>query len=401
MTDTSTLPTLSLKKNEDRRIRDGHPWIFSNEVNTEKTPLSGFESGQNILIENNSGKTIGSGYVNAHSLICARLVSRDPAYQLDKPLLVHRINIALSLREQFFSTPYYRLVFGESDNLPGLVVDRYGDILVVQINTAGMERVKSEIIDALEQTIKPGAILLRNDLSTRKLEGLESYIETAKGQIPELIELEENGTRFQTSLMTGQKTGWFYDHCANRTRMLDYIKGKRVLDVFSYIGAWGVQAARHGASDVTCIDSSEQAIESIDRNATLNQLSDKVHTMKGEAFDLLKSLKEQQEKFDVVILDPPAFIKRKKDIKQGTIAYQRINQLAMQLLTKDGFLISSSCSYHIQARDFKNTLSNASRSCHRELQLLEFGQQNRDHPIHPALQETEYLKAIFMRALLV
>ncbi|NOX42295.1 MAG: class I SAM-dependent rRNA methyltransferase [Gammaproteobacteria bacterium] len=399
MSDSTKIAPLRLKKNEDRRILAGNPWIFSNEVDIQATPLTAFQSGQNIIIENCMGKPIGTGYVNAHSLICARLISRNPAYPLNKSLLVHRLNIALSLREQFFEQAYYRLVYGESDGLPGLVVDRYGSILVVQIATAGMERVKMDIIDALNKVIKPDAILFRNDVSTRNMEGLENYIETVQGHVPDTIELLENDTRFQTSLLTGQKTGWFYDQRANRSRLSKYIKDKRVLDVFSYIGAWGLQAATHGAKKVTCIDSSQRAIDAIKNNAALNGVSEQVYAMKGDAFDLLKSLKDEQEKFDVIILDPPAFIKRKKDAKEGTLAYQRINQLAMQLLAEDGYLVSASCSYHIDAKTFKNMLLNASKQVHRQLQLLEYGQQNLDHPIHPALAETEYLKTIFMRVI--
>ncbi len=398
-TNNTNIAPLRLKKNEDRRIRAGHPWIFSNEVDIQATPLTGFESGQTIIIENCMGKPIGSGYVNAHSLICARLISRDPAYRLNKSFIVHRLNIAVALREQFFQQPFYRLVYGESDGLPGLVVDRYGSILVVQIATAGMERVKTDIIDALNKVIKPETILFRNDVSVRRMEGLNDYIETAQGRVPETIELVENGTRFQTSLLSGQKTGWFYDQCANRNKLIKYIEGKKVLDVFSYIGAWGLQAATHGAKEVTCIDSSTHAIDAIKKNAALNNLSDHVYALKGDAFELLKSLKEQQEKFDVVILDPPAFIKRKKDMKQGSLAYQRINQMAMQILAKDGYLISASCSYHFSTKDFKNMLLNAGKQVHRQLQFLEYGQQNLDHPIHPALAETEYLKSIFTRVI--
>jgi len=398
-TNKPDIALLRLKKNEDRRIRAGHPWIFSNEVDIQATPLTGFESGQNIIIENCMGKPIGSGYVNAHSLICARLISRDPAYQLNKSFIIHRLNIALALREQFFEQPFYRLIYGESDGLPGLVVDRYGSIVVVQIATAGMERVKTDIIDALNKVIKPETILFRNDVSTRSMEGLESYVETAQGEVPEFIELTENGTRFRTSLLSGQKTGWFYDQCANREKLLKYVKDKKVLDVFSYVGAWGIQAATHGAKAVTCIDSSARAIDAIKHNAELNQLSGEFNAIKGDAFDLLKSLKDKQEKFDVVILDPPAFVKRKKDMKQGSLAYQRINQMAMQVLEKDGYLISASCSYHFSQKDFKNMLLNAGKQVHRQLQYLEYGQQNLDHPIHPALTETEYLKTIFCRAI--
>ncbi|TPW13502.1 MAG: 23S rRNA (cytosine1962-C5)-methyltransferase, partial [Halothiobacillaceae bacterium] len=238
-----TLPPLRLKKNEDRRLRAGHLWVFSNEVDTGKTQLTAFEAGQLIEIQDYRGEVIGNGYVNPHSLICARLVSRDPERMLNKSLLVHRLNIALSLREALFDKPYYRLAFGDSDGLPGLVVDRFGDVLVAQITTAGMERCKDEVVAALEQVIKPTCIVLRNDTSSRAMEGLDSYVETLLGTAPATVSLEENGVQFVAPLLAGQKTGWFYDHRLNRARMQQYVRGKRVLDVFSYIGGWGVQAA--------------------------------------------------------------------------------------------------------------------------------------------------------------
>jgi 23S rRNA (cytosine1962-C5)-methyltransferase len=394
-----TLPVLTLKKNEDRRLKAGHLWIFSNEVATEKTPLNQFEPGQAVLIENSQGKVIGSGYVNPHSLICARLISRDPKYVLDKSLITHRLNIALSLRDRLFNKPFYRLVYGESDGLPGLIVDRFDDILSVQINTAGMERVKTDIVAALEKVIKPKAILMRNDSNARALEGLDSYIETVVGDIPDLIPVEENNTRFEVSLATGQKTGWFFDHAKNRLRTLDYVKDKRVLDVFSYVGAWGIQAANAGAAEVVCIESSDKAIELIHHNAEINALQQKVKTLQGDAFEALKILRNERDKFDVVILDPPAFIKRKKDIKEGLIAYRRLNQAALQLISNDGILISASCSHHLHRDNLLSVIHEAGRHIDRQLQILEQGHQSPDHPIHPAIPETDYLKAFFVRVL--
>jgi 23S rRNA (cytosine1962-C5)-methyltransferase len=394
-----TLAPLRLNKNEDRRLRAGHVWVFSNEVDTKTTPLTQFEPGQVVQIEDASGHVLGSGYVNPHPLICARLVSRDPKYTLDQSLLTHRLNIALSLRERLFDTPYYRLAYGDSDGLPGLVVDRYGDILVVQITTAGMERLKNEIVAALVKTIRPAAILFRNDASSRELEGLTSYVETALGEIPESIVVEENGTKFAVPLHTGQKTGWFYDQRMNRTRFRHYVKGLRVLDVFSYLGAWGVQAAAAGAESVLCVDSSLKAIEGINHNAGLNDVSAKVTTEQGDAFDVLRRLRAAREHFDVVVIDPPAFIKRKKDIKEGTQAYQRLNQMAMQVLAKDGILVSCSCSYHLHRNDLREILLKGSRHIDRFLEIVEEGHQGPDHPMHPAIPETGYLKAFFARLL--
>ncbi len=394
-----SLTPLRLNKNEDRRLRAGHVWVFSNEVDTKLTPLAQFEAGQPVLIEAAGGQVIGTGYVNPHALICARLVSRDPKYTLDQSLLTHRLNIALSLRERLFDTPYYRLAFGDSDGLPGLVVDRYGDIAVVQITTAGMERLKNEIVAALAKVIKPNAILFRNDTSTRELEGLPSYTETALGEIPETITLEENGVKFAVPLLTGQKTGWFYDQRPNRARLRHYVKGLRVLDVFSYLGAWGLQAAAGGAASVTCVDSSPKAVEAIRHNAELNGFTATVTAECEEAFEMLRRLRAARERFDVVVIDPPAFIKRKKDIKEGTQAYQRLNQMAMQVLSKDGILVSCSCSYHLHRDVLRDILLKSSRHIDRFLEIIEEGHQGPDHPMHPAIPETGYLKAFFARLL--
>lgn len=394
-----TLPPLRLKKNEERRLRAGHVWVFSNEVDVERTPLTDFEPGQPVAIEAANGAPLGNGYVNPHSLICARLVSRDPDCKLDQSLLVQRLNTALSLRERLFEKPYYRLVFGESDGLPGLVVDRFGDVLAAQITTAGMERVKDEIVGALQKVLKPRAVVLRNDTAVRALENLPSYVETALGDAPQNVTLNENGVLFETSVLTGQKTGWFYDHRMNRARMQRYAPGRRVLDVFSYIGGWGVQAAAAGASEVVCVDSSRPALEQLRRNAELNNVAARMTTVHEDAFTALQRLRAERRRFDVVILDPPAFIKRKKDAKEGVQTYRRLNQMALQVLEKDGILISASCSYHLERDTLRELLLQTSRHLDRTLQILEQGHQGLDHPVHPAIPETDYLKALIVRAL--
>ena len=390
---------MRLKKNEDRRIRAGHVWIFSNEVDVAATPLDGFEAGQLADFQDSSGKSLGNGYVNPRSLICGRLVSRDPGYVLGKSLLVHRLNVALSLRQRLFTKPFYRLAYSEGDGLPGLIVDRYGDTLVIQINTAGMERVKDEILTALQEVLRPTRIVLRNDSSGRALEGLDDYVETVLGDVVDLVFLEENGARFEAPILSGQKTGWFYDHRLNRARMQHYVGDKRVLDVFSYIGGWGVQAAMAGATEVLCVDSSDTALAQLAHNASLNQVTSLIRTQAGDAFEVLKGLRTERERFDVVILDPPAFIKRKKDFHAGQTAYQRLNQAAMQLLSKDGILISASCSYHLTRENLKQTLLQTSRHVDRQLLVLEQGHQGPDHPLLPAVAETEYLKSFICRVL--
>jgi 23S rRNA (cytosine1962-C5)-methyltransferase len=392
------LAALRLKKNEERRLRAGHLWIYSNEVDTAKTPLTGFAPGQLVLIEAANGKPLGTGYVNPHSLICARLVSRDPAHALGRSLLVHRLNIALALRERLYAQPFYRLVHGEGDALPGLIVDRYGDVLVVQFTTAGMEQARDAVIAALDKVLRPKGILLRNDSPIRVLEGLHSYVEVM-GEVPDQVELEENGARFRVSVQAGQKTGWFYDQRENRARLARYVPGMRVLDLFSYSGGWGVQAAAAGAREVLCVDASQDALEQVGVNAQLNTVQERVQVRKGDAFDVLRDLREAREHFDVVVLDPPAFIKRKKDVKAGIEAYQRINQQAMQVLAKDGILVSASCSYHLEAATLQQLVLAASRHVDRSLQILERGRQGADHPAHPAIPETEYLKALYCRVL--
>ncbi|AMO58658.1 SAM-dependent methyltransferase [Endozoicomonas montiporae] len=392
-----THKALRLKDRADRRLKAGHLWIYSNEVDTKATPLKGFETGELVAIENAAGKAIGTGYVNPNTLICARLVSRDAKYMLDKSLLVHRVKVALSLRERLFDKPYYRLIFGDSDSLPGLVVDRFGDVLVVQISTAGMEAVKDQIVEALVQVLKPTGVLLKNDGTSRKLENLPEYIEVAHGEVADEVELEENGVRFLAPVMKGQKTGWFYDHRLNRDRLRHYVKGKRVLDVFSYVGGWGVQCAAFGAEEVICVDASEKAVDLVHRNAELNGLQDKVGTMQGDAFEALKQLKAEGEQFDVIIVDPPAFIKRRKDVKAGELAYRRINEMAMRLLGKDGILVACSCSMHLQRDSMLDALRAGSRHIERTLQIIEQGHQGPDHPILPAIPETEYIKAMTAR----
>ncbi|MBT4606720.1 MAG: class I SAM-dependent rRNA methyltransferase [Thiotrichales bacterium] len=393
------LAPLKLKKGEDRRLHAGHLWVYSNEIDTAATPLSGFAAGQQIEIQSAGGKVLGNGYINPNTLIAARLVSRNSSYRLDQSLITHRLKVALSIRERLFPGPYYRLVHGDSDGLPGLVVDRFGDTLSVQITTAGMELLRDAVIAALEKVLKPSVIVLKNDTPARLTEGLEQSVECVLGEAPERVALEENGVRFEAPLMSGQKTGWYYDHRISRERMQHYVSGLRVLDLFSYIGGWGVQAAVAGAKEVICVDASEKFLEQVHHNAALNNVTDQVATLHGDAFDALKELRNAKEQFDLIIVDPPAFIKRKKDQKSGLQGYRRINELAMRLLSRDGILISASCSHHLQRSQLKSLLLASSRHIDRNLMLLEEGHQGPDHPIHPAIPETEYIKTFFGRVL--
>jgi 23S rRNA (cytosine1962-C5)-methyltransferase len=395
MTSTN-LPVLFLKRNEDRRLSAGHLWVYSNEVDTSKSPLSSFEPGSLAVIQSAAGKTLGAGYVNPRSLICARLLTRRPRAALDAGFFERRLRSALSLRESLFEQPYYRLVFGESDGLPGLVVDRYGSVLVVQIATAGMEAMRDLLLQALDRVLSPTGILLRNDSSVRVLEGLSQETEVI-GEVPETVMLTEGGVHFEVPLGTGQKTGWFYDQRSNRQALHKYVKDRQVLDVFSYVGAWGLQAAVAGAAGVCCVDSSPLAQTFMEKNIAANGLADKVRLENGDAFDVLKAMQDTDQRFDVVIVDPPAFIKRRKDIKSGEQGYGRLNRLALKLLAPDGILISCSCSMHLSEERLQQIVHQSAGKMGRQVQILERGFQCMDHPVHPAIAETAYLKALFCR----
>lgn len=387
---------LRLNRHEERRLESGHLWIYSNEVNSRETPLKQFQPGEQVQVESHNGKFLGTAYVNPHSLICARIFSRE-LHPLDISLLKQRLEQALRLRKALFNEPFYRLVFGESDLLPGLVVDRFGGHLSVQLNSAGMEVLKQEIIEALKGLLTPESILLRNDSAMRQLEGLPQKIETAYGSSPKEVELLENGVRMLAPLHDGQKTGWFYDQRTNRAIIKPFAKGKRVLDVFSYVGSFAVQAAVFGAREVIAVDASRFALEIAEKNAVLNGVGNIFSGAEGDAFTVLKALRDEGERFDLVVVDPPAFIKRKKDHKEGIRAYQRINEAAMRLLKDDGLLLSASCSMHLQRDELMNVLRGAGRRLERHVQVLFEGRQGPDHPVHPAIAETCYLKAFLAR----
>ncbi len=388
---------LRLRKHEARRLRQGHAWVFSNEIDTRCTPLQAFEPGAAVTIEDDRGKVLGTGYVNPHSLIAARLVSRSAQHPWGRSLIRHRLNVALALRERLFAEPFYRCVYAESDGLPGLVVDRFDDILVVQITTAGMECFKEDVVEALQGLLRPRVIVFRNDSPIRMLEGLERYVETAQGTPPETLEVREHGLNFHAPLLSGQKTGWFFDQADNRRDLERWVKDARVLDLFSYVGGWGVQAAVRGAAHVLSIDESATATAYVRENAEINAVAERVEAKTLNAFEALKQLRDEQQQFDVIVVDPPALIKRKKDYAKGVQAYERLNELAMKLLARDGILISCSCSQHLPRAELVGLLNRRARHLDRSLQILSQRFQSVDHPIHPAMPETDYLKVIFTR----
>lgn len=391
---------IRLKKGEESRIRNGHPWIYSNEIDTSVSPLKSFSPGQEVRVESFDKHFMGKAYVNPHSLIAARILSRNENEELNQDFFSAQIRNALRLRENLFTQPYYRLVFSEADQLSGLIIDRFANDFVVQINTAGME-MKTEFILAALLEIFPdlSSILLRNDSSIRLQEGLETYIKPAYGQVPDTITLEENAIKFTAPLLSGQKTGWFYDHRMNRARFSHYAANKTVLDVFSYVGGWGIQAGLAGASQIDCIDASETAAAFIKKNAKLNNIEDKLTVICADAFEALKKLLADKKTYDLIVLDPPAFVKKFKDKKQGLIAYQRINELALKLLSPGGILFSCSCSMHISMEDMFDLLRRAAYRAQTTIQVIERGHQGPDHPLHICIPETDYLKAVVLRNL--
>lgn len=394
----SQLPPLKLKKDEDRRLRAGHCWIYSNEIDTKATPLQAFAPGDQAELQAHNGKPIGTVYVNPNGLIAARLVSRD-GHLLDTSLIVHRLNIALSLRTRLYDRPYYRMVFGESDGLPGLILDRFDDVIVGQITTHGMERVIASVEAALEKVLKPKALLWRNDGGARQLEGLPEYQRLAFGELPEEMFVEENGLRFTCAFSDGQKTGWFYDQRDNRATLARFCRDARMLDVFSYAGAWSLSALNAGAQSATAIDSSERALALANKSAQALGVSERFSVIQADAFDALKAMRGARERFDLVVVDPPAFIKKRRDHREGALAYRRINEMAMQVLKHDGILITCSCSHHFSMNELLDAVNQGARHLDRQVQLLTVLQQSADHPILPAIAETSYLKGAVFRVL--
>jgi len=395
-----TLPSdLYLRQGAERRLRGGHLWVYSNEVDTGRTPLGSFAAGDLVHVHSARGDLLGSAYMDPHSLICARLYAPGESRLFDEALCTQRLQSALAGRAAAFDAPFYRLAYGDSDGLPGVVVDRFGDYCVVQLNNAGAECHGAPLLSALEELLQPAGILLRGDSRERREGGLAHAAEVVSGEVPEQVQLEENGVRFLAPVHSGQKTGWFYDHRMGRAKLARRVAGKTVLDVYSYIGGWGVQAGVFGAAAVTCVDSSATALEGVLANARLNGIEDRVSVQRGSAPEVMQGMIEAGRQFDVAILDPPAFIQRRKDIKKGLTAYRRIYELGLRLLPPGGLLVAGSCSMHLTRPDMLATIAQAAVRAGCRVQVVEQSAQGADHPIHPAIPETEYLKGMFVRRL--
>ncbi|MDP3026028.1 MAG: class I SAM-dependent rRNA methyltransferase [candidate division Zixibacteria bacterium] len=385
---------IRLKRNEDKRIREGHLWVFSNEID-ELIEAKG--EGEVVEVHDSRGGFLAKGYYNRHSLIAIRVLTYEKDEKIDGDFFFKRIEQALKYRHRIYpQLSSYRVVYSEGDFLPGLIIDRYEKNLVLQILTLGMEKFEAEIIKACEKLFLPARIVLRNDTSFRELESLVQGVKIVKGDIESPALIEEFGLKFFVDLKEGQKTGFFFDQKENRLMGAIYAKGRKVLDCFCYTGAWGIASTKNGAKGVLGIDSSEKSLELAQKNAKLNEVEKLCTFVKGDSFDVLRGLVQKNEKFDMVILDPPAFVKSKSKLVEGMKGYKEINLQALKLLDKGGILISCSCSHNFSKDLFMEMLKSAAKDAHKTLRLIEFRTQAKDHPILLSMPETEYLKCAIL-----
>lgn len=386
------IPMIRLQNGRDKRARFGHPWVYSNEI--DMTPeVKALPAGSVVRLDAPSSEPLGVGLFNPRSLIAIRMLSRDPKAVIDQAFLADRLAKALALRDRLYAKPYYRLVHAEADGLPGLIIDRYGDVLVCQLNTAGMDRLREPLLAALDEVLSPKTVVLRNDSSARQQEGLSQGVEIAKGKLPSPLKLQENGATFFADLAEGQKTGWFYDQRENRAFMAGLSKGQRVLDVYAYAGGFAVQAALAGATEVIACDRSEQALALAQKAAAANKISNKFRILKGEAFSELEKLQEAKERFGVVICDPPAFVKSQKDLATGSKGYRKIARLGANLVEPGGFLFVASCSHNMEPARFAEEVAKGVGAAGRTGRVIRSAGAAPDHPVHPLLPESAYLKA--------
>jgi 23S rRNA (cytosine1962-C5)-methyltransferase len=392
---TTATKRLVLRKNQDRRVRGGHPWIFSNEVATlEGAPAPG----DLVEVADVRGAFLGRAYYNPQSLICARLVTRKRD-EVNADLFVKRMERAVRLREAALpGERVVRVVYGESDFLPGLIVDRYGEHLAVQVLTLGMELRQDLVREALERVFAPRGVVRVADSPLRTLEGLPLERATWWGEVPERVEVELEGFKVEADLLHGQKTGLFLDQRLNRRVAESRAAGKRVLDLCCYQGEWSLHAARGGAASVLAVDSSEAALAAAARNLERNGLADRVGLRRGDVFDVLRQLERAGERFGLVILDPPALVKSRKHLAAGARAYRELNRAAMALLEEEGVLLTCSCSHHLDDALFHQVLLESARAAHRPFRVVEWRAESPDHPQLLAVPETHYLKCAVLQA---
>lgn len=387
---------LHIHKGHERRLLLGHPWVFSNEIASD---LGTYEPGSLVDVYTHGGTLVGRGYINPRSLITVRLLSPRREV-IDSDFFYSRLAAALQRRQRLLpGVQSYRLVYSEGDILPGLIIDRYQDHLVLQTLTLGMEVRIEAICEALERLIQPHAIVARNDVGIRALEGLPQEKKVLRGRLETPVEVWEGDIRFRVDPWEGQKTGFYLDQRENRCTLQPLLTGERVLDAFCYTGAWALHAARAGAKAVIAVDESAKAIRWATDQAKDNGLDQVCQFMASNVFDFLKEADTRHERFDCIILDPPAFVKSRSKVREGLEGYWEINRRAMRLIKPGGYLITCSCSYHVDPDTFRTTLSRAARAARRTVVLLEMRSQARDHPILLPLSEAAYLKcAVLMCA---
>jgi len=383
-----------LKKGEERRIMNGHPWVFANEVSKiEGKDLQG-SIAKVVAID---GRFIGYGFINHVSKIIVRILSRDET-EINRDFFYNRIKQANDYRVNLGYLNNYRVIFGESDLLPGLIVDKYGDYLSVQFLALGMDIRKEMIIDILVEIFNPKGIYERSDVSVREKEGLKEFKGEIYKEVPDLVEIVENNIKMLIDIKNGQKTGYFLDQKENRDNIKHYVEGKDVLDCFCNVGGFSLNASLHGAKEVTAVDISEAALSSVRENARINNLTN-ITTLKADVFEQLRVYKKEKRKFDVIILDPPAFTKSKHTVKEGYKGYRDINLLALKQLNKGGYLITCSCSQHLTINLFLDMIKESVNAANVDARLVEFRTQGKDHPTLIGTDESLYLKVAVINVL--
>jgi len=387
-------PQLRLAKGRSKRLRTGHPWVFSNEIEMDAAAKALPPGGLATLVDA-GGERLGVATFNPHSLIAGRMLSRNSDDTVDADFVATRLRAALALRDTLFPRPFYRLVHSEADGLPGLIIDRYGDVIAMQTNTAGMQSLLPRLLEALEVVLAPRAVVLINDSPVRRLEGLEPETRVAAGALDGPVELEENGARFVADLADGQKTGWFFDQRDNRAFVARLAKGRRVLDLYTYAGGFAIQAALAGATETIAVDRSELSLALADQAARLNEVA--VRTVRAEAFAEMARLDLAGERFGVVVTDPPAFVKSRKDLGAGAKGYRKMARLAAALVEPGGFLFCASCSHHMPAETFAEEIGHGLHLAGRSGRILRSAGAGPDHPVHPHLPESAYLKALVLQ----
>jgi 23S rRNA (cytosine1962-C5)-methyltransferase len=389
-------PRVKLQAGGDKRAMLGHPWIFSNELVMDAAAKA-LAPGEIVTLVRADGRPLGTAFFNPHSLIAARLLTRDAERAVDETFLHRRLERALKLRERLVDAPFYRLIHAEADGIPGCIIDRFGDVAVVEPNAAGADRLVEPLVAALDRLLKPRTIVISGEGPARSLEGLASVHRLVKGTLDGAVELQEHGARFLADLAAGQKTGWFYDQRDNRLLAARFAKDADVLDLYAYSGGFGVQAARHGARSVLSVDRSQPALELARRAAQLNEVGGRLATESAEAFEFLEQAAGAHRTFDVVMADPPAFVKSKKDFHQGGRAYRKLARLCAGRVRSGGFLFIASCSHHMPAEEFRAQVARGLHEAGRSGRILHATGAAPDHPVHPMLPESAYLKALLLQ----